>query len=97
VKVLTTRVEDAEIKELDKIVEVEKTERSVIARKLLARGLTQWKHEFALKQVKERKLSIRAAAKMAGLSYIEMLDALAKEGIDIGYSLKDLEKDLAKL
>ena len=59
---------------------------------MLALALRQWKLKKALELLKEKRITIRKAAKMVGVTYSEML--MSKEGIDIGYSLKELERDI---
>lgn len=93
-KVITTRIEDKYFKDLKMIEDDWHTERAMVIRKLLASAIKQWKTKKALELLKERKVTIRKAAFLAELSYIEMFDLASKEGIDIGYSLEDLRKDL---
>lgn len=96
-KVVTTRLEEKYEKDLREIEKEEKTERSVIARKFIVRGINDWKIHNALESLKRREVSIGKAAEMAGVSYVHMLDLMGKENIDIGYSVLDLEKDFARL
>lgn len=58
-------------------------------------SIKKQKIKKALELLKARKISIRKATKLADISYAEMLDLASKADIDIGYSLKDLRKDLA--
>ncbi|MCH8208894.1 MAG: UPF0175 family protein [Nitrospinae bacterium] len=44
--------------------------------------------------LKERKITIRKAATLAEISYVEILDLMSKESIDSGYTLSDLKEDL---
>ena len=66
-----------------------------VMRKLLAKAIKDWKIKKALELLKERKATLRKAAKLADVSYAEMLDLSSKADIEIGYSLRDLSKDLA--
>ena len=49
--------------------------------------------EKVLNLYKERKITIRKAASLLGLSYVETYDLIVKEGIDISYSVEDFKKD----
>ncbi len=49
--------------------------------------------EKVLNLYKNRKITIRKMASLLGLSYVETYDLIAKEGIDIGYTVKDLKRD----
>ena len=93
-KVITTRIEDKYFEDLKKIEMEEQTERAEVMRKLLASAIKEWKTKKALELLKERKITIRKAAALADASYIEMLDLASKADIDIGYTLKDLKRDI---
>ena len=92
-KVVTTRIEEDHFEAIKEIEKDEQTERAEVVRKLLARAIKEWRTKKALDSLKERKITIRKAAALAGASYVEMLDLASKADIDIGYSLEDLRKD----
>lgn len=96
-KVVTARIEDEYFEGLKEIEKDEQTERAEVVRKLLAKSIREWKQKKALELVKERKVTIRKAAALAGVSYVKMLDLIGKADIDIGYTLKDLRRDLETL
>lgn len=48
----------------------------------------------ALELLKAHSITIRKAAKLADVSYVEMLDFASKAGIDIGYSLDELRREV---
>ena len=95
-KVVTTRIEDQYFEDLKKIEKDEHTERAEVMRKLLANGIKDWKTKKALSLLKDHKVTIRKAASIADLSYVEMIDKMAKADIDSGYTLKDLQRDVAR-
>ncbi len=92
-KVITARIEDKSYKDLIRITQDEKTELAGILRKLLDESIREWKIKKAIQLLKRREVTIRKAASMAEVSYVEMMDLISKERIDIGYSLSDVEKD----
>lgn len=94
-KVITARIEDEYFEDLKRIEKEEQTERAEVMRKLLAKSIKDWKINKALDLLKEHKVTLRKAAKLADVSYVEMLDLASKEDIDIGYSLKELKRDTA--
>ncbi len=51
----------------------------------------------ALSLLRDRKITVRKAAEIAGVTYAEMLELASQEDIDIGYDLKELEQDLEKI
>lgn len=93
-KVITARLDDEFFDALKEIEKDEHTERAEVIRKLLAKAIKDWKLKRALDLLKERKITIRRAAALAGVTYLEMFDLMSKFDIGIGYALKDLRKDL---
>jgi len=93
-KVVTSRIPEKYIKDLEKIQEEEKVDRAEAVRRLLTKAISEWKKERALELLKDHKITIRKAASMADVTYVEMLE-LAKK-LDIGYDLEELERDLER-
>ncbi|MBI3037381.1 hypothetical protein HYY73_06570 [Candidatus Woesearchaeota archaeon] len=96
-KVITARIDDEFFDALKEIEKDEHTERAEVVRKLLAKAIEDWKLKRSLDLLKEHKVTIRRAAVLAGISYLEMFDLMSKSDIDIGYTLKDLRKDLEEI
>lgn len=93
-KVITSRIPEKYLKDLEMIQEEEKIDRAEAVRRLLTKAISEWKKERALKLLKDHKITIRTAASLAEVTYVEMLE-LAKN-IDIGYDLEELERDLER-
>lgn len=90
-KVLTTRVDEEIMEDLDKIGKEEKTDRSEVTRKLLANAIAEWKLKKALEKISKSEWTIRRAADFADLSYYQMLEEMKKHNIDSGPTVEDLE------
>ena len=93
-KVITVRIPDEDAKALEAIEREEKTDRAATVRRLLSDGLRRWKLKRALELLRARKITLRTAARMAGLTYVEMHEFVSREGLPSGYSLEDLRRDL---
>jgi len=59
--------------------------------------LEDWRKEKALEKLRNHELTLRKAAELAGVSYVEMLTLASEEGIDVGYTTDDLERDLDRV
>lgn len=92
-KVVTARIADEHFKDLKIIEREEQADRAEVIRRLLADAIKRWKIKKALDLLKGYKVTLRKAASVAGVSYIEILDLASEHKIDIGYSLEELEKD----
>lgn len=96
-QVITARVPDEVFKEIKEMEEIEHIDRAEAARRLLSIGIKEVKRRKALELLREHRITYRRAAEMMGVTMYELLDLMEKEGIDIGYSLSDLEKDLEEI
>jgi predicted HTH domain antitoxin len=94
---ITARVPEDLLNDLKRIESEEKTDRAEVIRRLLAKAIGDWKLRKALEMIRERKASIRAAAKFAGIRYLELLDRVEKEAIPLDYTLSDLRADVEAL
>lgn len=56
-------------------------------------SIKERKIKKTLELLKARKITIRKAAKLANVSYVEVVDLASKASIDSGYSLDDLRKE----
>jgi predicted HTH domain antitoxin len=95
-KVITTRIDDKYFEDLKIIEKEEARDRAEVIRRLLAIAIKEWKIKKSLELLKKHKITMRKAASIAGVSYVEMLDLSSQEDIDSGYTIKDLQEDLKK-
>jgi predicted HTH domain antitoxin len=96
-KTVTTRIPEADEEALAELEEEMSADRSEVLRRLIRQGLTDWRRERALDQLRDHAITLRKAADLAGVSYVEMLTLATEEGIDIGYTTDDLERDLDRI
>lgn len=94
---VTVRVPEKCFQDLKQIEQEEKADRAQVVRKLLAEAIKEWKLKKAVELLREHKITLRKAADMAEVSYLEMWDLTAEADVDIGYSLSDLEKDKERI
>ena len=79
---------------LDKIAEMEKTDRSTVLRKIIDIGSKEYLKQKAAELYRKGKISIGKAAELAELSLWEMYEHLDKEGITIRIDRKALQERL---
>ena len=94
--VITARVPDKMLKDVEQLEKTEHTDRAEAVRKLLATALKEWKMKRSIDLLREHKVSYRKAAEMAEISYMEMWDLAAKHGIDIGLAPEEAKRDVKK-
>ena len=93
-KTVTTRIPEAEEEMLAELEAEMSADRSEVLRRLIRQGLDDWRRERALDRLRDHDVTLRKAAELADVSYVEMLTLASEEGIDVGYTTDDLERDL---
>ena len=93
-KTYTSRLPDDMVKEIERIAQIEKLDRSSVIRRLLNRAIPEWKLEYALKLYQNGEISIGKAAELSSISIWEFMVNLSQLKIPINYNLEDLESDL---
>ena len=96
-KTVTTRIPEDDEEALAELEEEMSADRSEVLRRLIRQGLDDWRTQRALDQLREHRITLRKAAELADISYGEMLTLAAEEGIDVGYTTDDLERDLNRI
>lgn len=96
-KQVSTRISEEDEAILAKFESETGTNRSEALRRLIRQGLSEWRQENALQKLRNHTTTVRKAAEFASVPYVEMVQIAADEGIDIGYTIEDLERDLEKI
>lgn len=96
-KTVTTRLPEDDEAALSELEAELTADRSEVLRRLIRRGLTDWRKEKALDQLRNHNVTLRRAAEIADVPYAEMLSLAAEEGIETGYTADDLERDLGRI
>jgi len=96
-RIVSTRIEENKVKEIEKFAKAESLDKSSFLNKLLNKSLEEYKTEYAFKLYKEGKISLGRASEIAEKSLWEMIDLLKKYDAFINYSIYDLEKDIANI
>lgn len=96
-KTVTTRIPEDDEQALAELEEELSADRSEVLRRLIRSGLDDWRTEKALEELREHKVTLRRAAEIADVTYVEMLSLASEEGMDVGYTTEDLERDLERI
>lgn len=93
-KSVTARLPPEMLREVEKLAEREKIDRSELIRRLLDLALQQRRREEALETYRAGNVTLWKAAEMAGLSLREMMDLVKIEKIPVPYTIEDLRRDV---
>jgi predicted HTH domain antitoxin len=97
-EVLSVKIDEDTARIIEEIAREEGTEKSPVARKLLALGLKQWRLEKAIGLVISGKASVWKASEIAGVSLREFLEVLNGRKIPwVKFSPEDLEKEIRRI
>ena len=89
-KTITNRVPEDLFREINEIGEMEKIDRAEVIRRLLSNAAKHWKMEKALELLRDGKVTVRKAAKIAEVTYVEMLDLSSQMDIVIKMEPEDV-------
>jgi len=94
---VTTRIPEDDENALSELEAEMSADRSEVLRRLIRQGLEEWRRERALDLLGDHAVTLRKAAEIADLSYVEMLTLASEEGLDVGYTAEDLDRDLDRI
>jgi len=93
-KPLGARVPEEIERYLAEFMKLEDVDKSTAVRKVLERGISEWRKERALKLLDEGKVTFARAAELAGISVWEMLELVREKKIDwVHLTPKEIERE----
>lgn len=96
-KPVTHRVPTNMLEYIDLKAKYEHADRSTVLKQLLAKSIEEDRKDFAARLFKEKKVSLRKAAKIANISTSEMIEVLKEKGIELDYSLRSLKEEIKEV
>lgn len=97
VEVITLRLPPDILKELDRLADRERKDRSALIRELLERGVGEKRIEYAVELYRSGRVTGWKASQIAGVSLWRFYEAIRERGVLLQYSEHDLEEDLKAL
>ncbi len=94
---VSARIPRSQLREVERLADARGLDRSSVVRTLLDVGIRETKLREALDLVRERKVSVWRAARMAGIDYRDMLAALRTHNVPFPLSDRELERELGEL
>jgi len=91
---VTTRLPREMLKEVERLAQREKVDRSELIRRLLDFALRQKRVEEALEAYRDGAVTLWKAAEIAGTSLREMMELARVKRILVPYTLDDLRRDV---
>ena len=85
----TTEIE----RKLERLIGIDKAERSALIRRILDTGINEELKKRALELFSDKKVSLAKAAEIAGISVREMMDLIREKGISLHISIEDIRGD----
>jgi len=89
---LTVRLERELIKRIEEEAQYEKTDKSTVARRLIAAGIEQTQKARALEEYRKGKCTIWKASEKAGIPLREMIELLRRERVPLHISAEDVDE-----
>lgn len=89
---LTVRVSEEMLRQVEKVADREKSDKSSVARRLLEVGLGEARKKEAMEAYRSGACTVWKAAQIAGVALREMLDLLREKKIPLHITPQDVEK-----
>lgn len=89
---LTVRLDKALIKQIEEEAQQEKTDKSTVARRLIALGIEQARRARAIEDYRKGRCTVWKASEKAGVSLREMMELLRGEKIPLHLSPQDADQ-----
>lgn len=89
---LTVRVDEQTLQEIDRVAQLERSDRSAVTRRLIKTGLEEAKKNQALRAYREGRCTLWKAASLADLSLREMMELAEKAKAPLHLSPEDVEE-----
>jgi len=93
-KIVTTRLPDEFVENINEIAEKESIDNSAAIRKLLAEAINRWRKRYALEQYKNGSFSFGQLARFAGISVWDVPKLLKENKIPLNYDIEEFRADL---
>lgn len=94
---ITTRVEDAVVRDIDRVAKLEAMDRSTVIRRFLVHSVQEWRIEQALKEYEQGKITLWQAARKSDISLWAMIEEVKKRTVHVPYTLESLKEDIEAL
>ena len=91
---VTARLPRDMLREVERLAQKEKVDRSELIRRLLDFALQQKRIDEAVRAYQEGKVTLWKAAEIAGISLRKMMELVRTKKITVSYTLDDLRRDI---
>ena len=92
-KIISIRPTEEIERKLERLIGIEKTERSALIRRILDIGIAEDLKKHALELFRDKKVSLAKAAEIADVSVREMMDLIKEKGISLHITTEEIVED----
>jgi len=89
---LTVRLDEETLKEIEAVAELDKSDKSTVARRLLMLGMRELRKDRALNTYRSGECTLWKAAQLAGVSLREMMKLVEEKKIPLHISPEDVDE-----
>jgi len=92
-KVISVRPTEEMARKIERLIRIEKAERSALIRRILDIGVKEELKKHALDLFRDKKVSLAKAAEIADVSVREMMDLIKEKGVSLHITIEDVRED----
>lgn len=93
-RIITTRLPDEYVTDLETIEKAEKLDKSAVMRRLLAKAIAEWKKDYAVERYRKGEFSFGQVAAFAGVSVWDVPQLLKERGVHLNYTVEEFKEEL---
>ena len=91
---VAARLSEFEAREIERLAKEEDLDKSAFLKRLIHKGLQDYKINYALRFYKEKRISIGKAAEIAGTSTWHFIELMKQHNVYLNYGVDDLKSDV---
>jgi predicted HTH domain antitoxin len=92
-KIISIRPTEEIERKLERLIGIEKTEKSALIRRILDTGINEELKKRALELFRDKRVSLAKAAEIADISVREMMDLIKEKGISLHITIEEIRED----
>lgn len=94
-RILSTRIEDVIVSQIDNFSNNEGLDRASFIKNLIIKGLAEYKLNSAVRLYREKKVSLSRASEIAEISLYDFISLMSENDLTLNYTPEDLDNDIS--
>ena len=93
-RIMSTRIDEEIVRQIDQFSKDQGLDRAAFLKKLIIKGLQEYRLEFSVQLYRNKKITLSKAAESANISLHEFISLMPEKDLTLNYTAENLEEDL---